>query len=518
MMRKIRAVTAVLFLFILTLLFLDFTGGLHAWFGWMAKVQFLPALLALNAGIVLALVVLTLLFGRVYCSVICPLGVFQDVVSWVAGKFKKRRFRYSSAMSWLRYGVLGAAVLAFVLGAAPLVALLDPYGAYGRIAANLFAPVYRLGNNLLAYFAESAGSYAFYTTDVWVKSSITLTLAIATLVIVGILAWRNGRTYCNTICPVGTMLGTLARFSVFRPAINAEACTKCNKCARSCKASCIDVKTSRIDYSRCVACFDCMEQCSEKALKYVSRSAAKKAAAEVKTDSRMAFAAQPVNAEARRGFLSATALMLAASAAKAQQQVQLQVDGGLADIADKQPPVRNTPLVPPGATGLRNMKQRCIACQLCVSACPNNVLRPSSKLSTLMQPEMSFEKGFCRPECVECSAVCPSGAIKPVTAADKTAISAGYAVWNESSCVVNTQKLPCTACERHCPTKAITLVAVNPEDENRQGGFPGRRPPVLKVPVIDKELCTGCGACEYLCPSRPFSAIHVEGNTIHHSI
>ena len=91
------------------------------------------------------------------------------------------------------------------------------YSAYGRIANNLFAPIYLWGNNLLAYFAERADSYAFYTVDVWVKSLSTFAVAVLTFVVVAVLAWRNGRTYCNTICPVGTVLGFVARFSLFRP-------------------------------------------------------------------------------------------------------------------------------------------------------------------------------------------------------------------------------------------------------------------------------------------------------------
>ena len=86
---RTRRAMAVLFFIGITLLFLDFTGTIHAWLGWMAKIQFLPALLALNVGVVVALVLLTLLFGRVYCSVICPLGVMQDIVSWVSGKDRK---------------------------------------------------------------------------------------------------------------------------------------------------------------------------------------------------------------------------------------------------------------------------------------------------------------------------------------------------------------------------------------------------------------------------------------------
>ena len=104
MLRKIRVTLAVVCFTLITLLFLDFTGTLHAWFGWLAKIQFLPAVLALNVGVIVALLALTLLSGRVYCSVICPLGVFQDAISWISGKRKKKKYRfsYSPAVSWLR--------------------------------------------------------------------------------------------------------------------------------------------------------------------------------------------------------------------------------------------------------------------------------------------------------------------------------------------------------------------------------------------------------------------------------
>ncbi|MDH6358826.1 4Fe-4S binding protein [Parabacteroides sp. PF5-9] len=513
MLRKIRVISAIICLALITLLFLDFTGTLHGWFGWLAKIQFLPALLALNVGVVIALVVLTLLFGRVYCSVICPMGVFQDLVSWVGSKRKKRRFSYSPAISWLRYGMLGLFVLAFLLGISAFVALLDPYAAYGRIANNLLAPVYLWGNNLLAFLAERMDSYTFYTADVWIKSGITFAIALLTFGGIGFLAWRNGRTYCNTICPVGTTLGLLSRFSLFRITIDAEKCNQCSLCSRNCKAACIDYKGARVDHSRCVACMNCLETCKQGAVSY--KMCTLKTASKETTTHKVACSKQ--GTEARRGFLSATALLLTTSVVKAQQQ--LQVDGGLADIEDKKSPNRQTPVVPPGALGVKNMKQKCVACQLCVSACPNNILVPSGNLSTLMQPEISFEKGYCRPECVKCSEVCPSGAIQPITVADKSAVSIGQAVWIKENCIVNTKELPCTACERHCPTKAITLIPVHPEATEQSGQFPGmRRPAVLKYPVIDKELCIGCGACEYLCPARPFSAIYVEGNVRHHTV
>jgi ferredoxin len=502
MLYKIRQVIAIVFFMLITLLFLDFTGTIHLWFGWLAKVQLVPAIFAVNITVITFLILITLIFGRVYCSVICPLGVSQDCVSYLAGKKNKRRFRFSPAMSWLRYGVLVLFVAAFAMGVGAVVSVVDPYSAYGRIASNFFTPVYRMGNNLMALVAERAGSYSFYSTDVWIKGWITFGVAAFTLLAVGILAWRSGRTYCNTICPVGTVLGLLSRFSIFRLAFDAEKCKQCGLCERNCKASCIDAKNLTIDKSRCVTCFGCMEKCKFGAMKYAPvRIGGKKNIQNSITENE-----SDANGISRRSFISIVSIFALTRTVKAQQ---MKVDGGLAEIKDKKVPKRKTPLVPPGAVSLRNMDRLCTACQLCVSACPNNVLRPSAKLDILMQPEMSYEKGYCRPECTECSRVCPSGAIRRITAAEKSAISIGKAVWIESNCIVNRDEVQCNGCVEKCPTGAITLVAANSENENENS---------LKFPIIDRELCTGCGACENLCPARPFSAIYVEGNVVHHSI
>ena len=497
MLRRIRLIVALVFFILITLLFLDFTGTLHAWFGWLAKIQFLPAVLALNVGVILLWVVLTLVFGRVYCSVICPLGVFQDVVSWFSGRRKKKKYRfsYSPAVSWLRYGVLGVFIIAMIAGIGSVVALLAPYSSYGRIVSNLFAPVYQWGNNVLAYFAERSDSYAFYETSVWLKSLPTFIIAAGTFVVLVVLAWRNGRTYCNTICPVGTVLGFFSRYSLFRPEIDAEKCTNCSLCSRRCKAACINYKDHRIDYSRCVTCMDCIDSCKHGAISYKYRFGKK----EIKETSETGN-----TNNARRSFLTGMGLVLVSSAVKAQEK---KVDGGLAVILDKKVPARTTPLVPPGAKGIRNMRTHCTGCQLCVSVCPNQVLRPSTKLETLMQPEMSYERGYCRPECTKCSEVCPAGAILKLTPADKSATQIGHAVWVEKNCVPLRDKVARGNCARHCPTGAITMVPSDADDADS-----------LKIPVVNVERCIGCGACENLCPARPFSAIYVEGHEQHRTI
>lgn len=488
---KIRRILAIIFFAFITLLFLDFTGTIHTWFGWMAKIQFLPALLALNVGVIIGLVVLTLLMGRIYCSVICPLGIFQDIISWISGKTKKNRFRYSKPLNWLRYGMLILFAVAFIAGIGSLVAVLAPYSAYGRMVSNLLSPIYLWGNNLLAYFAEQADSYTFYSTEVWIKGGATLIVAIITLVILMVLAWKNGRTYCNTICPVGTVLGFLSRFSILKPVIDTDKCNGCGLCARNCKASCIDSKNHAIDYSRCVVCLDCIDKCKQGAIKYVPRKKCTTCATE-KVDN------------GRRAFMTATAIAATASVVKAQEK---KLDGGLATIINKEKPLRETPIVPPGALSAKNFAKHCTACQLCVQACPNQVLRPSTGLMNMMQPEVSYERGYCRPECTKCSEVCPAGAIRPIDKAEKSSIQVGHAVWVEKNCVVNTDQVSCGNCARHCPTGAIQMV---PKDAND--------PKSLKIPAINTERCIGCGACENLCPSRPFSAIYVEGHEVHKEV
>ena len=374
MLRKIRIAAAAFFFVLTTLLFLDFTGTLHAWFGWMAKIQFLPALLALNVGVVAFLVILTLLFGRVYCSVICPLGVFQDVVSRAAARRRKNRFRYSRALSWLRYGILALFLVALVAHFKPVSNLLAPYSAYGRIVSNLFAPLYLWGNNLLAYIAGRMDSYAFYSVDVWMKSLSTLLVAVVTFAVLFVLAWRSGRTYCNTICPVGTVLGFLARYSLFKPRFDTSKCNGCKLCARNCKASCIDPAAHKIDYSRCVACMDCLENCRQGAITYTLRRrkpdpapAPQRPAAEEPATLKAAVAAgEPADAS-RRKFLSLVGVMACATV-RAQEK---KVDGGLAVIEQKKIPRRTTPITPPGSLAVRNMEAHCTGCQLCVAVCPN---------------------------------------------------------------------------------------------------------------------------------------------------
>lgn len=270
-------------------------------------------------------------------------------------------------------------------------------------------------------------------------------------------------------------------------------------CSKQCKASCIDIKNHNVDYTRCVSCMNCLDSCKHGAIHYEFRFHGKKKDENGKEE----FKTVETD-NSRRTFLTTAVAVAAGSALKAQE---MKVDGGLAKIIDKKVPKRNTPILPPGALSKNSFAKKCTGCQLCVSVCPNQVLRPSTDLMKLMQPEMSYEKGYCRPECTKCSEVCPTGAINLISMADKASTQIGHAVFIMENCVAVKDNVKCGNCERHCPTGAITMIHSKAGDETSP-----------QIPSVNVERCIGCGACENLCPSRPFSAIYVEGHERHRMI
>ena len=496
MLRKVRIILAVLFFAGITLLL---AGIGNQWWGWMAKLQFLPSCLALNFAVIIGILLLTVLFGRIYCSVICPMGVFQDIVIWIrrqaglllhkindrkirkyaadkkAGKDVEKpstikrevkHFEFNKERWWVRYPVLVLTIAAIFAGLQVVVALIAPYSAYGRMVRT-------------AVGAGSGESLA---------PALIIT-AVVTFVVIVLCAWLWGRAWCNTVCPVGTVLGLVGRHPLMHIKIDESKCAACGRCGRGCKSSCIDMDAHTVDYGRCVDCFDCIGRCKEHAITYGFGKPEAKSSDATET---------PDNG--RRNFILTTAILGGAAITAKAQEAHL--DGGLAEIVPKTNPARAGRLVPPGAGSVEDFYSKCTACQLCVSNCPNHILRPSTDLKHLLQPEMGYENGFCRPECTVCSEICPSGAIKPVTREQKVATHIGTATVNLDLCILATGQDACASCSSHCPTGAIRIVT----DENS-----GRR-----VPAVSEEICIGCGACEFLCPSRPISAITVNGLAEHH--
>lgn len=252
MLRKIRIVLAAIFFVIITLLLLGLTGKLQTWFGWMPGLQLPQSALAKNFIAVIAMVVLTLVMGRVYCSIICPLGVFQDIVSWLGGKKGKTegRFHYRKKNTWLRFGMLVVFAVLMALGFYEIACVIAPYSEYSTIVRGLFPP-----------FAE--------------RNVPILVASVAIFIVIVVLSWKGGRTWCNNICPIGTALSLFSRFSFFAPTIDKDKCVNCDSCEKQCKASCIDVTKHKIDHSRCVSCMNCIDTCHKGAITYKLRYASK---------------------------------------------------------------------------------------------------------------------------------------------------------------------------------------------------------------------------------------------------
>lgn len=466
MLRKIRLAAAALFFAGITLLFV---GIGHQWWGWMAKLQFLPSCMALNFAAIAFVLLLTLVFGRIYCSVICPMGVFQDLVIRVrkllSPKGRKPKRHFVKEPRIVRYGVLALVIVTALTFSQLLLTVLAPYSAYGRMVRSIVG--LSRGESL---------------------APALLITAAATLVVICVCAWIWGRSWCNTVCPVGSVLGLVSRFSLFKVSIDQSQCVSCRKCEKGCKSSCIDIDTHTIDHSRCVDCFDCLDSCPKGGIKF-RFSLPRKAKTGPVTES--------VD-KGRRAFMATTALVGSSLALGAQNK---RLDGGLADVIDKTSPERSERLVPFGAESVKDFYDRCTACQLCVSNCPNGVLRPSTDIGHFLQPQMGYDKGWCRPECTTCSQVCPAGAIRPLKAEEKLTHKIGTAKVNLSLCLAAKDEASCGNCSRHCPVGAVRMVKTDGYHRS--------------IPVVAEAQCIGCGACEYLCPARPISAITVDGISVH---
>ena len=434
----------------------------------------------LAVGVILAG---TVLFGRFYCSVICPLGIFQDGISFLSEKIrgKKKVFNYRKESRALRYGVLVLFILGFVGGAGALSMLIEPYGSYGRMASNLLYPLWQRAVNLTADIFQDSWLIAKY--DIIPQTETALIFALVYLTAIFAAAWFGGRIYCNTICPVGTILGTISRFSLFHPYIREDACVKCGKCEKICRSSCIDLESGTVDTSRCVDCMNCVAVCPTGAMAFGHPKKTDAAAENVQT-------AKGAPALSRREFIGTGAAAVGAVVAAVTMKSRT------AEMSAAAP--NNKVVMPPGAGTKEKLMSLCTACHLCVDRCKGDVLRPANLeygISGIFLPRMDFSNGFCDYNCSQCGKVCPTGAITKLPFKKKRATVIGTAVYQHFNCLIMKESIDCGNCADHCPTKAVTMTE---KFGNKM------------LPKVNKDLCIGCGSCEYHCPAEP-KAIIITG-------
>jgi ferredoxin len=488
-LRRFRVGVALFSLIVIAGGFLDCFGLLPTVFiRGILYFQFIPSLMKglgqfSGAWGVVVVLGVTLMFGRVYCSFLCPLGGFMDAMNRIAGR-KRRPFARSHSL--IRYSILGLTAGVFLAGSLWLINILDPYSIFGRLAVTLGRPVVVTVNNGVSRGLEILG---IYTVAPLYHTAMPVGIVFVSLTYLGVIAglsFRYGRIYCNTICPVGTFLGILARIGLIRPVIEKGTCSRCGRCERICKADCIDSLEGVVDVSRCVCCFNCIDTCPEGSLTLGTVFSKSRIPDEGPVDHGRRFAA----------------CLLALLIAGFPRRVWAELSKPFVFARNTVPVKRTHPVTPPGSRSIRHFSELCTACYLCVSRCPGRVIKPGYTdfgWKGVLMPHMSASEGFCNYTCTECGKVCPTGAIQPLGIEEKQTTQIGRVVFIRENCIVITQKTECGACSEHCPTKAVTMVVENN----------------LRVPSVIPDICIGCGACEHACPSLPHKSIFVDGNSVH---
>ena len=505
-----RTLVAIVVFSLLVGLFADYGQTVPAVASWLAKVQIFPAAMAFSLATFVIWLIVTLLFGRIYCSTFCPLGIYQDLCSRLP-RMRRRvkprwHYHYSLPHTSLRHISLFIVVLSIFLGISAVTSFFDPYSVFGRFGLNVVRPIW--GEILNAWYEIEKQP----KLRVAVASGLGISIAVVTMLIVGLIAFLHGRTLCNSVCPVGTTLSFVSKYSIFHIDINTDKCIQCRKCEHRCKSSCIDLSSHVVDTSRCVVCFDCLSDCPNDAISYtfnrhqlsiplmqkvrnpIAGSAAGMQGGHLetvsghKTDKSEVSVTEPKLLD-RRKFLTVGAVVAAAPmVAKAADA-----------LASVSPRRRMLAVPPPGVRSRREFLDRCTSCGLCISHCPQGVLKASLEeygLLRALHPVKDYDLSWCIYDCTRCADLCPTGALHPLTISEKRRSRVGLADVDRSLCISYNDGVNCGACSRRCPADAISMTPAS--------GCNG------PLPVVDASRCIGCGACQYVCPSRP-KAIVVNG-------
>ena len=403
--------------------------------------------------------VFTYLFGRFYCAALCPLGILQDCIGWVA----RKRNKTQKNVAMLRYTILALTVGFVAAGWVIVAKLVEPFTVFGRFFGGLALPGFALTLRKLG-MGQWAGDYV--TTPAGMAAG-----AVTLLVLIALVLWKH-RIFCTAICPVGTLLGFFSKYSVFKMVIRDADCVSCGKCVTGCPAGCIDVKAKTLDNERCLRCMNCLSTCPTHGIAWQQGDPDKQKRHEPDADPN------------RRGFLLGILGTTLASFGLSSRHKPGSAKGIAAQPA----------IYPPGAGSAERFTSKCTACLLCVTNCQGHVLQPPDSKNHFVH--LDYTKGMCEFNCNACSQICPTGAIRPLPIKKKKICRIGIAVFHPTRCVAVVEGIACGACAEHCPTGALRM-------EHKPGA-------PCSTPILNEDLCIGCGNCCYPCPVRPDTAMTVS--------
>ncbi|MDY0108658.1 MAG: 4Fe-4S dicluster domain-containing protein [Candidatus Krumholzibacteria bacterium] len=448
----------------------------------------------------LVTVLITLVLGRVFCGWFCPLGTLHNAVGSLRRYWRRHTAAGGGFSRWQRakYFIV-IALIAMAVGGVHWIGVLDPISLLYRSLALCLVPA--------ADLAVSAAANAVYLGNpqlgAWQLRDVTepvyrwwqdhvagtelrvfLGSGVILLVFLGalVLNFARQRFWCRYVCPLGGLLGLIARRPWLRLVSDPAACNHCRACTLSCPAAAQPEQPDRWLATECFGCWNCVAACKQQGLDFRWVPPWRRTSAgTVDLKKRRVLAAIA-------GGIGAVALMRITPTAQGKTY--------------------NPVLIrPPGALPEQDFLRRCVQCGLCMQACPTGGLQPTwheAGLAGVWTPQLVPAIGFCEYECHACGQVCPTGAIAPVALADKKKIKIGLAVIDTTRCLPYAYGRECIVCEEHCPVpdKAITFELR--ESRGRDGSVK-----ILKFPRVDPDRCTGCGICETKCPFNDRAAIAV---------
>lgn len=364
--------------------------------------------------LLLGLLLLTLLFGRIYCSTLCPFGLYQELLMLIFRRKNRvqKSYPYKYILAALTFGIL-------LGGSVYLVRFIDPYTLFGS--------------------AISGTWFGF-----------------GVLVLLAVLVWFKERFFCTNICPVGTVLGLISKFSLCKINIQSDHCVSCGLCAAKCPTGSIDFKNKTVNNETCIKCFKCLKSCHQNSLYYGLPPTKKVSFQPNRRKLLLGGATLAVLALAFKDGLELTKI----TAAKIKKAI-----------------------LPAGAENVQKFSNHCLNCNLCVQNCPMKILKKADKNCPTVHIE--YDGGFCDYNCRKCSEICPSGALKRLTLAEKQKTQIALAQTDKDICI------SCGFCVHACPRQAVSL---------KRGEFP----------KFNADICIGCGKCKSICPVKAISLHPIE--------
>jgi len=399
------------------------------------------------------LLILTWVLGRFFCGFVCPLGTTIDIGRGLLSKcfrpdfLKKRKILYKN----YKYLILIFLFISAILGSS-FIHFFDPLIIFEKTLTLFIFPT-------VSYYINFFTNFSVY---VYTETLISFVIFLIILS----LEILTPRFWCRNFCPLGGLLALFSKFSLLKPTF-VNVCEECSICNQMCPTDAIDNTNKKIQTDECICCLRCIYECPVKKIKY-----------------KINFETTPFNIK-RREFIAALGSAI------------IFVPLTRFFLYKK---INNNIIRPPGAIPEQEFLNLCLRCGKCMKICPTNGLQPcllEVGINGIWTPRLVPRIGQCEKNCNMCGKICPTSAIRNLTLEEKTYVKIGTAVIDRFRCIAWEQNKDCLICDEACQYNAITLIK-----EKVKGVTLGR-------PIVDEQICTGCGICENRCPVEGTSAIQV---------